>query len=176
MQIKRLRKKLNLTQVEFGKIINKSHATIRKYESGEIEVPSNIDELLKLKYPEHFEKKKSSVKILEKLSIPTKDIALRLGLGLRTCQNYINGSQKIPTPIEKLIDYEFGKIVIQNNLLHDEKENYVLGKTLEVERLEQRNAELQKINGLQARNIELLEEQIQLYKDRLKNYEGKSTA
>ncbi|WP_170116588.1 helix-turn-helix domain-containing protein [Mesonia algae] len=128
MEIKRLRKKLNLTQVEFGKIINKSHATIRKYESGEIEVPGNIKELLRLKYPQHFSTEKLQVTVLE------------------PGENYTNFKKE----------------------LHH--------KTLEVERLLERNAELMKINGLQARNIELLEEQIQLYKDRLKNYEGKTAS
>jgi|GEM_PF-4813821 len=113
--------------------------------------------------------------VLEKLSIPTKDIAERLGIGLRTCQNYINGSQKIPTPIGKLINYEF--VVFDNgNLSGNDFNNSYHSLKLENERLTDRIGELEKLNSLQARNIELLEEQIQLYKDRVKLNNGKSTA
>lgn len=63
MDIKKLRKRLNLTQVQFGEVINKSHATIRKYESGELEIPHNIVELLVLKYPQHFEDKNGNWEI-----------------------------------------------------------------------------------------------------------------
>lgn len=119
---------------------------------------------------------------LAKTGLKAKEIGDRLRLNDRTIQRWMKGNP-IPDSMCKLIELEFTEYNFETgNKLEEPKSGYngaaeiINKKTLEIERLQQRNTELEKINGLQARNMELLEEQIQLYKDRLKNFEGKTAS
>lgn len=54
-QLRVFRKAENLTQDELAKILNKTQATIQKYESGEILVPSEIVKKLHEKLQMHYD-------------------------------------------------------------------------------------------------------------------------
>lgn len=68
--IRRIRKNLNLTQVEFAELVNVSKKTIERWESGENQIVGPIVTLVKLlnEYPQ----------MLENLRIPNKKYPLRL--------------------------------------------------------------------------------------------------
>lgn len=84
--------------------------------------------------------------LLKHPKINTKIISERIHVGLRTVQNYANGSQQIPEPIKRLIKYEFsdylpeGEGLIKPNS-NDDQEEF---KNQKVSDLEVKNANLQK--------------------------------
>lgn len=116
---------------------------------------------------------------LTSTGLKAKEIGDRLSVNDRTVQRWIKGSP-IPEYMCKLVQLEFTEYDISSgNKVEEPKENYngasqiISNQKKENERLNERIAELEKIGGLQSRNIELLEEQILIYKGRLEKYEGK---
>lgn len=113
----------------------------------------------------------------------TKDISERTNIGLRTVQNYVSGKQPIPEPIKKLLAYEFAEHLPEEerSKLKGIKANEIQG-TAELQELREKNAlledqvkevqHLKEQNSLLKRTVELLEDQVKLYKEKLEVNQG----
>ena len=108
----------------------------------------------------------------------TKDISSRTSIGLRTIQNYVSGKQPIPEPIQKLLRYEFAEFLpeeerlkakiggsIKSGISPEIKE--LLEKNAILEEQEKEISHLKEQNSLLKRTVELLEDQVQLYKEKV---------
>ena len=107
--------------------------------------------------------------LLENPAITTKIVSERLCIGLRTVQNYANGTQKIPDPIVKLIRYEFSAYLPKGEGLVTEtakepdfqyKKEAPNGTDAENQRLQQRVAELENDKKMLTNYIKSLEHQL----------------
>lgn len=102
-----------------------------------------------------------------------------LGVGLQTIQKYEYGERE-PTPtILKLINFVFADYIEEpKNLKFSSKTGNTYKKHVSVdnekEMLVKENANLKQIIELQSKNISLLEDQIELYKNRLGDTDTKS--
>jgi transcriptional regulator with XRE-family HTH domain len=82
--------------------------------------------------------------LLKKSGLNTKEISKRLHLGVRTVQNYANGSQTIPEYIKKLIRYEFAESLPKEERLVSEPGEVYEKKTPDFSQLKEENRQLQR--------------------------------
>ncbi len=119
---------------------------------------------------------------LTNCGLKPKEIAERLQMKVRTINNWLKGGNIAPYMCQLVYltftDYNIqtGSKLEEPEGVYNDASQLINEKNTEIERLQERCAILEENKILQARNIELLEEQIQLYKDRLKNYEGKTAS
>lgn len=113
--------------------------------------------------------------LLKKSGLNTKEISQRLHLGIRTVQNYANGSQEIPEYIKKLIRYEFAEYLPKEEGLVSKKiGNSEVGKG-ETENFKEENETLKKrVKELEQDKADLKrdKEMLQLY---IESLTGRST-
>lgn len=119
------------------------------------------------------------IKVLRaKANLSQKEMAERMGLTAQTIQKYESGERNIPATVQKLIRYEFAEY-----LPEEERLRAATGTTDETgtpgelqKCLEENTAlrdqvkelpHLQEQNHLLRRTVELLEDQVGLYKERL---------
>jgi len=125
-------------------------------------------------------------KLTKELGISSKEISSRLEIGLRTVQNYISGKQQIPESIKRLIQYEFAEFLTEDErliaTLVDVATLVNFDDLKKIEELKNHVKSLEKdlqhakdTVELQKKTIALLEDQVQLYKDRL-NISGGSNS
>jgi transcriptional regulator with XRE-family HTH domain len=113
--------------------------------------------------------------LLKKSGLNTKEISQRLHLGIRTVQNYANGSQEIPEYIKKLIRYEFAEYLPKEEGLVSKKiGNSEVGNG-ETENFKEENETLKKrVKELEQDKADLKrdKEMLQLY---IESLTGRST-
>lgn len=124
-----------------------------------------------------------------KANLSQKEMAERMGLTAQTIQKYESGERNIPATVQKLIRYEFAQFLPEKErLIAEPVVDYEQGKSQELKKcLEENNIlqdqlkdlpHLKEQNHLLRRTVEILEEQIELYKERVNiltgNGNGKS--
>lgn len=116
-----------------------------------------------------------------KIDLSQNEFGERIGLKGQSILKYEKGDRELPTSIERLIRYEFAEFLPEEERLIPGAQPPSNGETTvdneEVKRLKEElntaNATAQKAEGLQQmidmqhKTIALLEDQVQLYKDRL---------
>lgn len=95
--------------------------------------------------------------LLHEAGLKNKEISEKLGLGLRSVQNYANGSQPIPESIQRLIRYAFADILPKELRL---TVDLAYSDLNEVQQLQRR------INDLEKLNQELKEDKEDLKRDK----------
>ena len=126
------------------------------------------------------------IKVLRvKAGLSQKEFAERIGLTAQTVQKYESGERNIPVTVQKLIRYEFAPFLPEEERLfaepgtpYEKEANQELQKCLkENDSLRNQVKELPHIkeqNNLLRRTVELLEDQVKMYKDRLSMTNGNS--
>jgi transcriptional regulator with XRE-family HTH domain len=113
--------------------------------------------------------------LLKESGLNTKEISKRLHLGIRTVQNYANGSQEIPEYIKKLIRYEFADYLPKGEGLTSKKIENSKVENGETENFKDENEILKKrVKELEQDKVDLKrdKEMLQLY---IESLTGKST-
>lgn len=107
-----------------------------------------------------------------------REFGERLGVQSQTILKYEKEERKIPESIQKLIRYEFAEFLPENvrlvskdaakRITQDYAEVEKLKRELDMARMKAEKAEsLQQMVDMQNKTIQLMEDQIQLYKERL---------
>jgi len=125
----------------------------------------------------------------EKSGLTQTEFGKRIGVQYQTVLLYEKGG-KVPETVKKLIQYEFGKFLPEEEQLSSDLETeYSRESSLEIKRFQERIAELekfneelkakvenlQKYNNLQDKTIKSLDDQVKMYKDQLKTKEKSKT-
>ncbi len=123
----------------------------------------------------------------EKINLSQKAFGKRLGLSAQSILNYESG-KNIPESVQKLIRYEFAEYLPEEERIASElgeKKTSIAGNEVYSQLREENQALKQQVLlakeheeyiKLQRRTIELLEDQIKLYKDRLSLEDKSKTA
>lgn len=99
------------------------------------------------------------LKTLQECDLKQKEIANKLGINVRTLQNYLGG-RKMPTYIQKLIEHEF------INKVEEKPEQYKTAQDT-INELQKRLLDKDETINSQREHIQSLKEQIQMLKFQL---------
>lgn len=126
------------------------------------------------------------IKVLRaKAKLSQKQMAERLELTAQTIQKYESGERNIPGTVQKLMRYEFAQYLPEAERLAAEPGESYGGETKEqLQKCLEENSSLKdqvkdlphikEQNNLLKRTVELLEDQVRMYKERLNLTNGNS--
>lgn len=98
------------------------------------------------------------LQLLDRAGFKKKEIAARLCIGLRSVQNYANGTQPVPESVEKLIRYEFAQDLPEEERLVAESEKaYSKESAIEINRLQRRIEGMEQLNKELKRDKQMLQ-------------------
>lgn len=128
-----------------------------------------------------------NIKVLRaRLNLSQKDFGERICVTAQTVQKYESGDRNIPETVQKLIRYEFADFLPEEERLISSSPGQSTIKNEDFRKLQDENENLkqqallakehEEYIKLQRRTIELLEDQVKLYKNMLPETDRSKTA